>query len=184
MAESETFVALLRGINVGGRNIVPMAALRTCISDTGLANVRTYIQSGNVVFESKTNDKKALAESVRDAMGRTFDLEPAVLVLAAPELSDVVAACPYLSEPVEDNFVHLALLDGDPAANAVEAATELATTTEQFALLGRVFYLLAPHGIGRSKLAARIEKVVGAGATSRNLRSCRKILELAGAALH
>ncbi|MEL6950953.1 MAG: DUF1697 domain-containing protein [Pseudomonadota bacterium] len=174
-----TYVALLRGINVGGKNLVPMAALRNCLVDAGLENVRTYIQSGNVVFESGSSDKKALVTTVRDAMGRAFDLAPAVLVLEASELSDAVAACPYLSGPVEDKFIHLTFLDGDPTDGAVDAATELATKTEQFALLGRVFFLMAPDGIGRSKLAARIETVVGVGVTSRNLRSCRKILALA-----
>lgn len=179
MAEPATYVALLRGINVGGKNIVPMAALRTCLSDAGLANVRTYIQSGNVVFESASNNKKALAETVRKAMGQAFAPEPTVQILAASAFSDAVAACPYVSEPVADKFVHLTFLDGDPAAGAEDAAADLASATEQFALQGRVFYLLAPDGIGRSKLAARIENVVGVGATSRNLRSCRKILELA-----
>lgn len=178
MSKPATYVALLRGINVGGRNIVPMAALRACLAGAGLANVRTYIQSGNVVFESASRDTKALVATVREAMSQTFGLEPAVLVLAASALSDAVAACPYLSEPVEDKFIHLAFLEDEPAADAMDAAAELATATERYSVQGNVFYLLAPDGIGRSKLAARIETVVGVNATSRNLRTCRKILEL------
>ena len=181
MTRPVTYVALLRGINVGGKNIVPMAALRDCLAGAGLKNVRTYIQSGNVVFESESSGKTALVATVRDAMAQAFDLAPAVLVLEASELSNAVAGCPYLSEPVDDKFIHLTFLDGAPTAGAVDAATALATKTERFALLGRVFYLLAPDGIGRSKLAARIETVVGVGATSRNLRSCRKILAMAQA---
>lgn len=178
MTKPATYIALLRGINVGGKNIVPMAALRACLTDAGLDNVRTYIQSGNVVFGSTSSDKEALVETVRNAMSEAFDVRPAVMILNASELSEAVAACPYLSEPVEDKCIHLTFLDGDPAVDAMEAAAALATASERFALHGRVFYLLAPDGIGRSKLAARIEKVLGVSATSRNVRSCRKILEL------
>lgn len=184
MTRPVTYVALLRGINVGGKNIVPMAALRACLSEAGLANVSTYIQSGNVVFESASSDKEALAKTVSNAMRAAFELEPTVIILEATELSDAIESCKNAAEQVDERFIHLTFLDGEPATGVMDAAAELASATETYALVGRLFCLVAPDGIGRSKLAARIEKVVGVGATSRNLRTCRKILELAGATLH
>ncbi len=175
----KSYIALLRGINVGGKNIVPMAALRECVSGIGLRGVKTYIQSGNLVFRSSDLGRSELAENIREAMASAFDVAPAVMILSAEELERAVRSTPFSSGEAEDNKVHLFFLDAIPGRESVDAAIALASESEECQLLGSVFYLAAPDGIARSKLAMRLEKVLGVSATARNLRSSQKILELA-----
>ncbi|MEL7296581.1 MAG: DUF1697 domain-containing protein [Pseudomonadota bacterium] len=174
-----TCVALLRGINVGGNTIVPMAALRQHLTDTGLKSVKTYIQSGNVVFNASVANHEALAQLIGDAIEQHFACRPTVFVLSHTEIANALRANPFIDSGVADNRVHLFFLADDPAADAVEAASALATETEACALADGVFFLMAPDGIGRSKLAARVESVLGVTATARNLRTVRKLDALA-----
>ncbi len=175
----ETYIALLRGINVGGKNIVRMAELRECLAEAGLTNVRTYIQSGNVVFAHQKTGADALATTIRDAVHKRKGFSPTTLVLTRLELASAVADLPLQKAPIDDKSTHLYFLTEAPSQQALEKLRELATDSERCELNDRVLYLFAPDGIARSKLAAKVEKVLSVSATARNLRSARKILDLA-----
>ncbi|MCR9079323.1 MAG: DUF1697 domain-containing protein [Hyphomonadaceae bacterium] len=174
------WIALLRGINVGGNNILPMKDLRALLEQAGLTQVSTYIQSGNCVFAADETDPRALERSIAAAIDARFGFRPQILVMRAKTFQQALAANPYPEGAEDPKTVHFFFL-AEPAAGADLAAMEdLRAGTERFALTDRVFYLHAPDGIGRSKLAAKVERHLGVATTARNLRSVMKLAELAG----
>ncbi len=179
------WIALLRGINVGGHHIVPMKRLRELLAQAGFSDVRTYIQSGNCVFEADEADPTVIARSVSGAIEGEFGFRPTTFVLTVDELRDAIEANPFRDDVAEPKYMHLSFRarQSGEATKAGEAdlaaLAELATQGERFECTERVFYLHAPNGIGRSKVAAKLAKHVPGEMTARNLRSCLKILELA-----
>lgn len=174
-----SYIALLRGINVGGKNIVPMAALRGCLAGIGLVSVKTYIQSGNIVFRSPETNTATLVSEIGEAVRGEFNVSTLVQILTKNEMESALANNPFSSRDVDEKCVHLFFLAGTPGTQSILAAQSLLAASEQCQVVGRVFYLCAPNGIARSKLAARVEKTLEVSATARNLRSSLKILELA-----
>ena len=172
------YVALLRGVNVGGHNKLPMAALRTSLAAAGFDDVRTYIQSGNVVFRTPKRSRSALVTQIASVIEADFGFSVPVWLLTRKELADAVEANPFAAKAADEKTVHCYFLAARPAAKAISAATALAGTTEQCHVANRTLYLFAPDGIARSKLAANVERTLGVAATGRNLRTVRKILEL------
>lgn len=173
----QTSIALLRGINVGGHNLLPMQELRSVLAGLGLQDVRTHIQSGNAVFR-REGDTADLGPRISAAIDEKFGFAPPVVVLTAAELEQALAACPLAgAEPGQLHFWFLAATPSAPDLARLEA---LRAADETFALRGRVFYLHAPAGIGHSRLAPLVEKALGVPGTARNGRTVAKLLELAG----
>lgn len=171
------WVALLRGVNVGGANRVPMAGLRALADGLGWGRVETLIASGNLVFDAE-GAEEALAERLRGAMAAEMGVDVPVIVLAGEDLAARVAGCPF--DPLEGKQVHAFFLFGPSRLEEGELARWKAPG-EALVMAGRTVWLHAPEGIGRSKLAARIEKVVvGAEMTGRNLNTLRTLVEMAG----
>ena len=173
-----TWIALLRGVNVGGKNLLPMAKLRATLTELGFEGVATYVQSGNVVFRSPVRSGAKLQQQISAALEGEFDLTVPVLVLSAKEVKAALDANPF-PEASEPKSVHVSFLFTKPKRPDLDALSELATATEVFHLEGRVFTLHAPDGIGRSKLAAQVERKLGVEATARNLRTVTKLVEMA-----
>ncbi|HEY0665574.1 MAG TPA: DUF1697 domain-containing protein [Gallionella sp.] len=163
-----TFIALLRGINVGGNNKLAMKELAALLAGLGLRDVQTYIQSGNAVFRCDLKNRAALAAKISTAISEQHGFAPHVLLLDAAELRDAMADNPYSQAEADARSLYLFFLDEAPRQPDLQALDAIRTTTEQFKLAGKVFYLFAPDGIGRSKLAARAEKLLGVAATARN----------------
>lgn len=176
-----TWIALFRGINVGGNNILPMAALRADLAALGLDDVRTYIQSGNVVFESKARSAKALGAKISTCVEERHGFRPQVLVLSAAQLRAAREANPFARAESGPKTLHYAFLVDTPRAPDLAALERLRSESEAFELTDAVFYLHAPDGIGRSKLAGAVDKHLGVATTGRNHRTVAKLLELAGA---
>ncbi len=168
--------ALFRGINVGGRNKLPMAALRSLLEDLGLEHVRSYIQSGNVVFEAPRKPSAKLVSSISAAIEDAHGFGPEILVLTADDFARRVAASPYAH--AEPKSHHAYFLGAEPKAPNLDALEALRTKTEHFELKDGAFYLLAPDGIGRSKLAAAVEAKLGVATTARNGRTLQALLDL------
>lgn len=172
-----TFIVLLRGINVGGNNILPMKELVELLENIGCQNVRTYIQSGNAALESKDREGQ-LSQKVESAIFKEKGFRVSVLVLALNDFQYAAQANPYSTE--DGKLLHLFFLSevqADPDFSILESHK---SATEQFELKGRVLYLYAPDGIGRSKLATKIEKAMGVPTTARNWNTVQKLIELAG----
>ncbi|MFN2207281.1 MAG: DUF1697 domain-containing protein [Candidatus Promineifilaceae bacterium] len=174
-----TYIALLRGINVGGHNKLPMKELRALLEDMSLKNVKTYIQSGNVVFASDEVDADRLSAEIASAINAGYGFEPRVLLLTANDLAAAMSGNPFPEGEGEPKSLHLYFLSEEPAEPNLAALQDVQNEDERFKLQGTVFYLHAPSGIGRSKLAERVERVLGVPATARNWRSVSKIMALA-----
>lgn len=174
-----TWVALLRGINVGGNNPLPMADLTAVLQGLGLSDVRTYIQSGNAVFRGPKAAGPALAERISEAIAARQGFRPDILVLSGEELEQAAAANPFPEAEAEPKALHLFFLAQAPLTPDLAALNGCKADSERFALRESVFYLHAPDGIGRSKLAARVERCLGVATTARNWRSVAKILDMA-----
>ena len=174
------FVALLRGINVGGNNILPMGELRDLLADLGCTDVATYIQSGNAVFRHDS-DAAGLSAAIAAAIARQFDFEPSVLVLTADEFVSIAADHPFAADVVDAKTLHIWFLGAAPTRPDLARIEALAVDSEKYRLSDAAFYLLAPDGIGRSRLAADVEKCVGVATTARNWRTVGKIEQLLAA---
>lgn len=169
------WVALLRGVNVGGANRVPMAQLRALAEGLGWARVETVGASGNLVFDAEGD---GLAGALRAAMAARMGVDVPVIVLAAEDLAARVAGCPF--DPERGKDVHGFLLFGEARLEEGELARWKAPS-EALVLAGRTVWLHAPEGIGRSKLAEKLHRVVvGADMTGRNLNTLRTLVEMAG----
>jgi uncharacterized protein (DUF1697 family) len=184
-ASVPTHVALLRGINVGGRNRVAMAALREVVEGLGHTGVATYIQSGNVVFTSEEADPATLAAALERAIAGQLGVQPKVVVLTREQLVQVVADNPF---PGEDNprQVHALFWNGplDPEELAAVAAAQRQAKEvggrDEAKVVGTTLYLHTPDGYGRSELAARLTRIGGGrtAATARNWATVQKLLTM------
>lgn len=173
----KTFIALFRGINVGGNNKLPMKDLVTVLEGVGLQTIRTYIQSGNVVFRGNVPDTFQLAAKISAAISKSHGFEPRVLLVDAAKLEKIIQANPF--PDAEGNTLHFNFLAGNPPKPDLAGIEKIRSASEQCELKGDVFYLHAPDGIGRSKLAANLEKLLGVPITGRNWNTVRKLREMA-----
>lgn len=176
---AKTYVALLRGINVGGKGTLPMKELVAILESLGCRNVRTYIQSGNAVFQHTATDSEKLAGKLTKAIEKARGFAPQVVMLEAKELAKVVKVNPFPEAEAEPKSLHVWFLAAKPAKADIEALTILKAKTERFELRGSLFYLHAPDGIGRSKLATKIERHLGVSSTARNWRTVSALAEIA-----
>jgi uncharacterized protein (DUF1697 family) len=174
-----TYIALFRGINVGGKNKLPMKDLVAALQDVGCQDVATYIQSGNAVFRSGEQDASLLSDRIMATIGERHGFEPRVLVLGLEEMERVMGSNPFSDAESEPKTLHLYFLAAPPESPDLEALEEIKVDRERFALTDGVFYLHAPDGLGRSKLAASVEKLLGVPATARNWRTVSKVMEMA-----
>jgi uncharacterized protein (DUF1697 family) len=175
----KTYIMLLRGINVGGRNALPMKELSALLADLGCRNIRTYIQSGNVVFRCAPRAASGLARKTSQEVNKRRGFEPHVLLLQLEELERAMAANPFLEAETDPRALHVAFLDAVPSNPDLTRLESLRVDSERFRLIDDVFYLHAPEGVGRSRLAANAERLLGVQATDRNWRTVRKIREMA-----
>lgn len=174
-----TYIALFRGINVGGKNLLPMKELVALLADLGARNIKTYIQSGNAVFQSAEKNFSHLAIQLTAAIKQHHGFEPHVLMLGLDDIERAIAENPFPEAEADPGSLHLVFLLSPTKDPDLEKLDSLRTENERFHLRDRVFYLHAPEGVGRSKLAANIEKLLGVPATGRNWRTVCKIREMA-----
>jgi uncharacterized protein (DUF1697 family) len=177
--EMKTYIALFRGINVGGRNVLPMSELVSMLENIGLQNVETYIQSGNVVFQSEETNASLLADTICAAIKKSHGFEPQVLLLKPEEIEKAVQSNPFPEAESQPKTLHLHFLSSEPRSPDLDALESIRDDRERFVLKDGVLYLHAPHGIGRSKLAANAEKLLGVSITGRNWRTVCKLIEMA-----
>jgi uncharacterized protein (DUF1697 family) len=176
-----TVIALLRGINLGGYNKLPMRDLTRLLAEMGLVNVQTYIQSGNVVLQTDRTNLPELAQEVSAAIEARHGFRPQVMLLRLVDLETAVSHNPFPEAQADHKTLHFYFLESVPTTSDLAELEAVKSDTEQFQLIETVFYLHAPDGIGRSKLAAKVEKALGVATTARNWRTVNKMLEMATA---
>lgn len=172
-------MALLRGINVGGAHRVPMAELRSLLSDAGYGNVRTYVQSGNVVLESE-DGAAAVQSALSGLISGRFGFQVPVVVRSRAQLAKVVEGDPFGTIVTEPKLYQVTFLDAALPAAARQRIDALPRDSEQLVIRGREIYTWYPDGIARSKLGAALAaKGLGVTATARNWRTVLTLLEMA-----
>jgi uncharacterized protein (DUF1697 family) len=171
-------VALLRGINVGGRRNVSMEALRALVESAGCADVTTYIASGNVLFRSAPTAPGALARTLEHRISQELDLNVAVLIRMAEELTSLVAGNPFVDADLAT--LHVTFLAETATTDHLDAIDAERYLPEAFSPVGRDLVVHCPNGYGRTKLInAFFERALGMKATTRNWRTVQKLAELA-----
>ncbi|MFA7282493.1 MAG: DUF1697 domain-containing protein [Sterolibacterium sp.] len=175
-----TYVAFFRGINVGGNGSLPMKELVAILEELDARKVRTYIQSGNAVFESTEKNVARLSKQLSAEILRRRGFEPHVHILTLEALAKAIAENPFPEAVNDPSSLHLGFLAAPPKSPDLEKLSSLRKKSERFHLGEGVFYLHAPEGVGRSKLAASSERLLGVPMTDRNWRTVCKVMEMAG----
>jgi uncharacterized protein (DUF1697 family) len=175
------WAALLRGINVGGHNRLPMADLRVALTAAGLTDVRTYIQSGNVVFDAEPEgawDETSLASLISTAITASSGLNVPVVIRPVDQLARIAGEHPDAGGPVPEKWLHVFLLDGPAAGGSVPEAERY--HPDRIVLGEREVYVTYADGSGRSKLTIDVvERAFGVTATARNVTTIGRLVALA-----
>lgn len=175
-----TYVALLRGINVGGSKVVKMADLRAILAAGGCADVETYIQSGNAVFAHASRSPARLAAELEQRIAKATGFAVPVVLRTSDELAAVIAANPFATDA---DHVHVLFVAAPLAADALGAIDARKFAPERLAAVEREIYLCLPGGLGNSKLAGTVMRAKAmAAATARNWRTVLTLDEMARAA--
>lgn len=177
-----TYIVLIRGINVGGKNSIKMAALKEVLFQNGLSDIKTYIQSGNVVVSSDADEPKHIEAIVEKCLMDDFGIAASVMCFDSATFETIVKSNPFKAVENAEKNVHIAFFERKIQLESIEHINQslkiLRAETECFEMTDGAFYLHAPDGIGRSKLVARLEKSIGINITMRNLRTISAIEKL------
>lgn len=174
-----TCIAFFRGINLGGRNKLPMKDLVALFEQLGIHGAKTYTQSGNVAFRCSRQQRPEIGRRIAAAILQAHGFEPKVRVITVQELEHAVAANPFMDARKDPTTLHLWFLKEAPQDPDLERLEQLKSASERYKLDRKVFYLHAPDGIGQSKLAESVEQCLGTEATARNWQTVTRTLELA-----
>ena len=175
-----SYVALLRGINVGGARTLPMPALAELFEEAGCTSVRTYIQSGNVVFAADDELGDNFRQHVAEAIERRFSMQVPIVLRTAQEMADAVGNNPFLAEGGDEKALHVAFLGDTPSADAIASLDADRSPPDRFAVIGRDIYLHLPNGVARTKLTnAYFDSKLKTVSTLRNWRTVLTLLEMA-----
>ena len=174
------FVALLRAVNVGGNNLIRMADLKVLCEDLGFGDVKTLLQSGNVVFKAK-GTAKSIAKKLADAIEKSHGFRPAIIVRTADEIADVMKRNPFKAEEKSDPAHLVVAFTADPPTNgAKERIAAVKVATERLHLSGRELHAHYASGQGTSKVTnAVLERALGVPCKARNWNTVTKLLKLA-----
>lgn len=176
-----TWIALLRGINLGSRNRIAMADLRELLTGLGHGDVRTHILSGNAIFNSSRRGAPRLAAAIEAAIEERFGLHIAVLMRSRDELAAVVASNPFRDARRNPAKCFAIFLSADPARERLDALEPATYAPDEIRLGDRVIYAWLPNGVQGSKVLGLLtDKRLGVTTTSRNWNTTTKLLELAG----
>jgi uncharacterized protein (DUF1697 family) len=171
-------LALMRGINVGGKNILPMKELAAMFESAGCAKVRTFIQSGNVIFTAAPKVCEGLSNAIAAQIAKKYGYRTPVILRTVKQMREAIAGNPF---PGEEERLHLMFLQDKPAAGLAAKLDANRSTPDRFLVRGAEIYLHLPNGGGRSRLTnAWFESQLSTVSTLRNWRTVTKLLELMG----
>jgi uncharacterized protein (DUF1697 family) len=175
-----TYVALLRGINVGGKNMLPMKGLARLFEDAGCASVRTYIQSGNVLFNASPAKAGKLPALIAKGIADQFGYRVPVLLRTVDEFRETIGNNPFLQAGAPENWLHVLFLETQPDASRIAALDPDRSPGDTYSVRGREIYLQCPNGVGNTKLTnTYFDSKLATISTGRNWRTVLKLFELA-----
>ena len=173
----KTYIALLRGINVGGHNKVPMAELRELLIKSGLKSVKTYIQTGNIFFQSLLDDHQKLESKIKTSILDHFGFEVSVLVRTRDQILNIFDNCPFSEEKKMNSY--FAMLSHIPDKDLVNDAKEKTYENEEYDIIDDAIYFYCANGYGKAKFSLNyFEKKLKVNATARNYKTMLKLLSL------
>lgn len=173
-------ISLLRGVNVGGKNLIKMEALRALYGSLGLDDVQTYVQSGNVVFRTREQNLPKLARRIEDAIEKKFGFRPEIVLRTGREVKEALAKNPFTKRrDVDPSRILINFLVDAPSAVVRDAILKLKFGAEEVQVDGRNMYLYSPQGFGQSKLWPAVSRALKNSGTGRNLNTVKKLVELA-----
>jgi uncharacterized protein (DUF1697 family) len=174
-------VSLLRGVNVGGHHKVKMDDLKAIYESLGFADVRTFINSGNVVFKTAGRDLVRLRQRIEDAIESACGFRSGVMLRTPADLRGVIARNPFAARPgMDGSKLAIHFLAGEPGAAARQQALTIDAAPEELHIDGRELYIYYTNGMARPKLSLpRVERTLQTTGTSRNWNTVRKLLEMA-----
>ena len=158
---------------------MPMKELVATLDDLGARKVKTYIQSGNAVFVWEDKDTSQLSKQIRAGIKKRRGFDPYVLLLGLEDIERVIQQNPFPEAETDPVALHAGFLAAAPERPDLKTLESLKSDSERFRLIGSVFYLHAPEGVGRSKLAAKAERLLGVPMTDRNWRTVRTLWKMA-----
>lgn len=171
------YAALLRGINVSGKNILSMKALKELFVDVGMKNVTTYIQSGNVVFDTENDDRSDISKKLETAISKGFGYDVPVFIRSKQELREITVKNPFASE--DEKMLYITFLKESPDIELVAEFQGKNVNNDEIRIIDKNAYLLIRNGYGNTKLSnAFIEKKLRAVSTTRNIKTVQKLIEL------
>lgn len=170
---------LLRGINVGGKNLLPMTDLLRMLQQAGCTGARTYIQSGNAVFSASATDARRIPETMQEKISRRFGFKPAIIMRTREEYARIAAAHPFMVADTDHRFLHVGFLQDRPKSADVARLDPNRSPGDQFLVGDREIFLSTPNGILNSKLTGPyFDSTLGTPSTFRNWRTVVKLAEL------
>jgi uncharacterized protein (DUF1697 family) len=177
----KTFIALLRGINVSGKNMIKMNDLVVHLENLGFKKIRTYIQSGNIIFETEAQDKTLIQKSIHEKIKDVYGFDVPTLVRSAVELKLVFKNNPFINEHhIDIDKLHVTFLNDIPAKENVAKLSEFRGLEDQFILKDDVVYICCENGYGRTKLNNTFfENKLKVSATTRNWKTVGKLVDMA-----
>jgi uncharacterized protein (DUF1697 family) len=177
---TETYLALLRGINVGGQKMISMDELKMVLGELGLTRIRTYIQSGNLIFESDNNDTVDLAAGIAGKILERFGFTVPVIIRTMEELENICRNNPLLAENQKNaDKMHVTFLSEKPGRANENSLKEKNFLPDEFVVTGKEVYLYCPNGYGRTKLTNQFfESKLKVTATTRNWRTVGEVLRM------
>jgi uncharacterized protein (DUF1697 family) len=176
-----TFISILRGINVGGHHAIKMDALRKLFNDLGFINVQTYIQSGNVIYQSKKTGTEKINEVIQKSIKHQFGFDVPVITLSLDELTKISESNPFVKDKTKDiSFLHVTFLSGKPKDEDINKIKEHDFRPDEFKHIDKAIYLYCPNGYAKTKLSNTFfEKKLKASATTRNWKITNDLINIA-----
>ena len=176
----QRYIALLRGINVSGRNIIKMDELKKIFENLGFSNVKTYLQSGNVIFENKIEKINLLEQNISKNIYDKLGLEIKIKILTTKELENIIGNNPYKNIKDFSNYYVAVLMEKMDTNNIdIEKIKSKAVQKEEFTIKDNLVYINYPRGYGTSKLTNNyFEKILKVNATTRNWKTINALLQL------
>lgn len=176
-----TYISLLRGINVSGHNLIKMEALRISYQNLGFYNVRTYVQSGNVIFSGNNQDEAFVKLQISQQIKKDFGFDVAVIIMSADSLEQIIVNNPFSGQSDKDrSFIHFTFLSVTPENFDLLTFESKKQNGEEVFLLNNTIYLYCPDGYGKTKLTNHFaEKKMKVTATTRNWKTTNELLTIA-----
>lgn len=176
----QTYISILRGINLAGHNIIKMDDLKKILPKCGFKNIATYIQSGNVVFQYKSTDTIKLDHLIHDKILEEFNFEMPVITLTIDEIKAIANNNPFYKDKKKDpSFFHITFLSDEPHKEYLAKVKGLDYLPDEFVVIGKAIYLYCPNGYGNTKLSNKFfESKLKVSATTRNWKTANELIAI------